>query len=196
MPGATEAERGRIERDLRAVDRKLDGMYDALADGLRTPGLLAKIEGLERQKAELEAKLDAPGPSPVRLHPNLADLYRQKVSELSQALSDPTIRDEAIAILRSLIEEVRLGFGQDGWTAELQGEITQLVSLGMQNHKAPRPGLRAEALCSAKVVAGQDLNLRPSGYEPDGRRPARQFGWRAEWTGLARRKERQCSWLG
>jgi hypothetical protein len=42
---------------------------------------------------------------------------------------------------------------------ELLGEITSLVALGMQNKKAPRPGLRAEALCSAKVVAG-------GGFEP------------------------------
>ena len=153
------AERGRIERDLRGVIRKLDGMYDAVADGLRTPGLLAKIEALERQNAELETQLEAPAPSPVRLHPNLADLYRQKTAALCEALADPAIRDEAIAILRGLIEEVRVDFGPDGWTAELQGEIVALVDLGMQNDKAPRPGLRAEALCSAKVVAGV-------GFEP------------------------------
>ena len=151
---AAAVERGRIERDLRAVSRKLEGMYDAVADGLRTPGLLAKIEGLEGQKAELETQLKAPAPSPVRLHPKLADLCRQKTAALCDALADPEIRDKAIAILRGLIEEVRLGFGPAGWNAELQGEITSLVSLGMQNDRAPRPGLRDEALCSAKVVAG------------------------------------------
>jgi site-specific DNA recombinase len=96
------------------------------------------------------------------LHPNLADLYRQKTAALCEALADPAIRDEAIAILRGLIEEVRLGFGPDGWTAELQGEITSLVALGMQNGKAPRPGLRAEALSSATVVAGAGFGQEPT----------------------------------
>ena len=148
------AERGRLEKELRAVTTKLEGIYDAVADGLRTPGLLAKIEALEEQKPVLEARLDTPPPSPVRLHPNLAELYRQKVASLRESLADPLIRDEAIDLLRGLIDQVRLGHGEDGWSAELQGEIASLVSLGMENEKAPRPGLRAEALCSAKVVAG------------------------------------------
>jgi hypothetical protein len=156
--------RGRIERDLRVVSRTLEGMYDAVADGLRTPGLLAKIEDLERRKAELEMQFEAPAPSPVQLHPNLADLYRQKTTALCEARTDPLIRDEAITILRSLIEEVRLDSGPDGWTAELKGEITSLVALGTQRYKAPQPGLRTEALCSAKVVAGAGFGQDPTDW--------------------------------
>ncbi len=147
-------ERGRMETELRAVTAKLEGIYDAVADGLRTPGLLAKIEALEIRQAELEARLEAPAPSPVRLHPNLAELYRKKAAALFESLAGLLIRDEAIDLLRGLIDQVQLSFGEEGWAAELQGEINSLVALGMQNEKAPRPGLRAEALCSAKVVAG------------------------------------------
>ena len=74
---AAAAERGQGERRLGTLTAKLDGLYDAVADGLRTPGLLEKIEGLEAEKVELETRLDAPAPSPVRLHPNLADLYQE-----------------------------------------------------------------------------------------------------------------------
>jgi hypothetical protein len=66
---------------------------------------------------------------------------------LRESLADPLIRDEAIDLLRGLIDEVRLSIGEDGWSAELQGEITSLVTLGLQDDKAPRPGLRVEALC-------------------------------------------------
>ena len=90
----------------------------------------------------------------MRLHPNLAELYREKAAALCESLADPLIRDEAIDLLRDLIDLLRLGHGEDGWAAELQGEITSLVALGMPDGKAPRPGLRAKALCSAKVVAG------------------------------------------
>ncbi len=155
----TAAERTRLEKELRTVTAKLEGLYDAIADGLRTPGLLAKIEGLEQKKTELEAGLEAPPLSPVRLHPNLAELYRQRVAALGEALADPLIRDEAITILRGLIDEVRLGHGENGWSAGLEGEITALVGLGLSNDKAPRSGLPAEALRSAKVVAG-------AGFEP------------------------------
>jgi hypothetical protein len=33
----------------------------------------------------------------VRLHPNLAQVYRGKVERLHVALADPAIRDEALA---------------------------------------------------------------------------------------------------
>ena len=154
-----EASRGRQQRELATVAAKLDGLFDAIADGLRSPGLLAKVEALEAEKARLEAALAEPAPSPVRLHPNLSELYREKVTRLRECLADPAIRDEAIGILRGLIEQVVARHGPDGWEIEVQGEIAALVSLGLAKEKAPRPGLRAEALCSAKLVAGV-------GFEP------------------------------
>ena len=154
-----EAARARQQRELATVATKLDGLFDAIADGLRTPGLLAKIEALEAEKARLEAALAEPAPSPVRLHPNLAELYREKVTRLRECLADPAIRDEAIGILRGLIEQVVARHGPDGWEIEVQGEIAALVSLGLAKEKAPRPGLQAGALCSVKVVAGV-------GFEP------------------------------
>ncbi len=65
---------------------------------------MAKLEALEAEKAELETRLVAPTPSPVRLHPNLAELYREKVATLGEALKDPGICIEAIELLRSLIQ--------------------------------------------------------------------------------------------
>ena len=76
--------RRELERDLVRVTRKLRGLYDAIADGLRTPGLLAQLEELEAQKAKLDAQLAAPAPEPVRLHPNLSALYKRKVEALSK----------------------------------------------------------------------------------------------------------------
>jgi hypothetical protein len=45
--------------------------------------------------------------TPVRLHPNLAQIYRQKVEQLQRALEDSEIRDEAVHILRGLISTSR-----------------------------------------------------------------------------------------
>ena len=156
-----EAARGRLQRQLDTVGRKLEGFYDAVGDGLRTPGLLGKIQSLEADKSQLEAELAAPAPSPVRLHPNLAEVYRSQVVALRRSLADPLIHDEALTILRGLIDHVALAHGPDGWQIDLQGEITTLVGLGLAKDKAPRPGLQGGALCSVKVVAGarNHLNL-------------------------------------
>ena len=45
-----EAARGRLQRQLDTVGRKLEGFYDAIGDGLRTPGLLGKIQSLEARQ--------------------------------------------------------------------------------------------------------------------------------------------------
>jgi len=48
------AERATAEAEKTQVLRRLNGLYDAIADGLRTPGLKDKLEELEARKAELE----------------------------------------------------------------------------------------------------------------------------------------------
>jgi hypothetical protein len=101
-----EVERARLQREHGRVAAKLDGLYDAIAEGLRTDGLLERIKGMEAEKDRLAAALDRPAPSPVRLHPNLAEVYRAKVADLHRALEDPAIRDEALGILRGLVERM------------------------------------------------------------------------------------------
>ena len=101
-----EAERARRGRELTALTTKIEGLYDAVAEGFRSPGLLAKLEGLEAEKHALEQALAEPPPPPVRLHPNLAELYRAKVVALREALAHPEIRDEALGLLRGLITRV------------------------------------------------------------------------------------------
>jgi site-specific DNA recombinase len=65
------------EAELVERQRKLQGLYDAIADGLRTPGLLAQLEALEAEVVgRLQTAASAPRPSAVRLHPRLADDYR------------------------------------------------------------------------------------------------------------------------
>ncbi len=148
------AERARQERELKAVSAKLEGLYDAIAEGFRSPGLLGKVEGLEADKQALERALAGPPPSPVRLHPNLAELYRTKVAQLRESLANPNIRDEAIGILRGLVTRVVLKPDQDGWHVDVQGEAAALVALGLNANKAQGQTLDPADVSSAKVVAG------------------------------------------
>ena len=138
----------------------MEGLYDAIADGLRTIGLKDRLETLEARQAELDLTLASPAPTPVRLHPNLSEIYRQKVAELAATLADPAIRSAALEIVRSLITRVTVRDGLDGLTLELEGALTAMIGLA-QNDKSPlRSGL--DGLCvdsSVKVVAG-------TGFEP------------------------------
>ncbi len=94
------------------------------------------------------AKLSEATPSPVRLQPNLSELYRSKVSDLAQVLSDPSIRTGALEIIRGLIERVTIQHDRDGVQIELEGALTAMIGL-VQNDKS-----RLAAAGSVKVVAG------------------------------------------
>jgi len=118
------------------VNRKLRGLIEAIAEGLRGPGLQAKLDEFEQRKAMLEAKLAAALPPAPRLHPNLAEVYRRKVADLQTALADPATQTEALEILRGLIERVVLYPVQKGFEIELIGEIAAMVDLGAQGKAA------------------------------------------------------------
>jgi len=60
-----------------------------IADGMRTAGLQSKLEGLEARLAQPDVELAVPAPSPIRLHPNLSELYRRKTGEFAATLADP-----------------------------------------------------------------------------------------------------------
>jgi DNA invertase Pin-like site-specific DNA recombinase len=150
-------------RELADVKRKLDGLIDAIADGLRAPGLQQRLDELEARRIEIEQGLAAEPTSPVRLHPNLAQVYRRQVERLQHALNDPEIRDEALQILRGLIEHVSIRPAENGLEIEIVGEIAKMIELGIGN-KAKQPILDETMSRSVKVVAGvgfvQERTLR------------------------------------
>jgi site-specific DNA recombinase len=148
------------EQELAKVTRQLDGLYDAIADGLRTAGLKEKLEDLEARKQELAAELAAQPAAPPLLHPNLAELYRRKVEALHQTLRDPVTRDEALGLIRGLIEQVIVHPSADGPELELVGEIASMVALAQaQAPGSGGPDVLGAYRSSVKVVAGR-------GFEP------------------------------
>ncbi|MDZ7909189.1 MAG: hypothetical protein U5N10_13855 [Gemmobacter sp.] len=150
--------RTRLEAERAQAKRRLDGLYDAIADGLRTPGLKGKLEELEARIAEFDRALAAPAPTAVRLHPNLSEAYRRKVSELSALLRDPETAVPALEAIRGLIERVSVHETTEGVRIELEGAITALIGLA-QGGTAKSPLESGLDVGSVKVVAG-------AGFEP------------------------------
>jgi site-specific DNA recombinase len=145
-----ELQRSTAVTELASVSRKLEGLVEAIADGLRAPGLQRRLDELETRKVALEANLAASPPASVRLHPNLAQLYREKVAQLHLALADPATRAEALELTRKLIQRVEVHPAERGFRIDLVGEIANMVQLS-----AGAESLRSEAeRSSVKVVAG------------------------------------------
>jgi site-specific DNA recombinase len=142
------------KRELAEVTRKLNGLIDAIAEGLRAPGLQKRLEEFELRRAQLEQEIASTSTPPVRLHPNLATVYRRKVERLQHVLSDLDIRDEAIQVLRGLIESVCITPSETGFDVEIVGEIAKMIELGMAEGKKKGPILDERTTRSVKVVAG------------------------------------------
>lgn len=148
-------------KELAVIERKLDGLYDAIADGLRTEGLKSKLQDLEQRKADLEAGLAEGTAPPPLLHPNLAQLYAKQVSNLSDALQQEDLRTDALDLLRNLIDRVETGpKAEDGSRPiELVGDITAMIEAGSSASDSKKPasggaGVLGAYASSAKVVAG------------------------------------------
>jgi site-specific DNA recombinase len=105
-----------------------------------------ELVALEARKQHLTAIVkQAPPPSP-RLHPKLADLYRQRVERLHEELNRAELRSEAAQALRALIEEVRLIPENGRLEIELLGDLAEILALGADGKKpatVSRDGLQA-----------------------------------------------------
>ncbi|WP_323041522.1 recombinase family protein [Gemmobacter sp.] len=152
------ARRARLEAERAQAKRRLDGLYEAIADGLRTPGLKGKLEELEARISEIDTALAVPTPTAVRLHPNLSEAYRRKVSELSDLLRDPETAVPALEAIRGLIARVKVHETAEGVRIELEGVITALIGLA-QGGTAKSPLESGLDVRSVEVVAGARSNL-------------------------------------
>ena len=158
--GTQSADRARLASERATLGRKLEGLYDAISEGLRTPGLKDRLETMEARRAELDAILAAPVPSPVRLHPNLAEIYRRKVADLAATLADPEIGTSALEAIRGLITRVTVFDGPDGISLQLEGALTAMLDLAQNDKSPPGAGLMSMPLIvRRKWLRGQDLRF-------------------------------------
>jgi site-specific DNA recombinase len=110
----------------------------------------------------LAKELAALKEEPVRLHPNLAALYRRKVATLHDLLESDATRTEAVEIIRSLVDQVTFRLtADDALEIELVGDLARMVHLAQNSSEnSPIAGaVHEEFACSVKVVAGV-------GFEP------------------------------
>jgi len=146
----TDAEHSR--KRITKVEQQIGNIVEAVANGRSSNTLLDKLDALEAEKIQLFKDRSTPEPTPVRLHPNLADLYTRKVDNLRECLCDEGTRPEAIGIVRSLVEEIRLHPIDGELHIELKGDLATL--LGFASSKEKRPGSNNDPSRTEWLVAG------------------------------------------
>jgi site-specific DNA recombinase len=167
LQAAAGAEREAREADLERVRRQIERLVDALADGtMSAAAVKGRLNDLEQRRLALEAELaNSPAPAP-RLHPELAEIYREKVAGLAEVLArdDTTAAREAIrALVEAIVLVPEAGRLRVEVRVEVRGELAAILALsnagaGRRGGRPSEAEMRDLAL-QVKLVAGR-------GFEP------------------------------
>ena len=152
---AVSGEGAKVRSELNRISSQIERLIDAVADGDVTgASIRARLEALEKRKAELAAELSTPAPTRPRLHPNLAEVYRQEIVSLADALD----AEDAIGardMVRGLIDSITINApepeGDAGRRVELRGKLAAMLALGR--------GVSGVLAVQMEMVAG-------TGFEP------------------------------
>jgi len=155
--------RSAMRRELERVDRQIKRLVDAILDGADATSINAKLKALETEQARLKSELALSSDEQPLLHPNLASIYRARVEALSDLVrSDADL--EAIELLRSIIEEVRVIPNDGGeYRLEVRGELGGILALSQGAKNSAETA--AERALQIKVVAGVHIERNPTNKE-------------------------------
>jgi len=101
-----------VERDeLPRIERELDKLMKLIlaSDDIdASKRVMKQMKELETRKEDLEKALAEAVEPPPLLHPNMAEIYRQRVTALYENLRDEDGKVEAAAVFRTLVNEAML----------------------------------------------------------------------------------------
>ncbi len=117
-----------------------------------------EMKALDGRRKELEAQLKTADEPPALLHPEMARIYRTKVTELAEALQQPESRLEATEALRGLVDAIVLTPAANGKELgiELRGNLAAMLGAAVQRK---RPSESDDLSLQVTLVAG-------GGFEP------------------------------
>jgi len=154
---AESASLDQARSELATIDRKLRKIVEAITEGASARSLKDELLTLEARKEELERDLaSAKDPEPL-IHPNLAEVYRQKVADLHEALHEEKDKAEAFDLIRSIVEEVTFTPENGELRLNLRGELAGILNLCSEKQK-PASEIRSGSE-QIKMVAGARYHL-------------------------------------
>ena len=80
------------EREIERIEVRRKKLIEMVMDGVAPSEVKDELNANAARREELKAKLAAADEPPPLLHPEMAGLYRTKVTELAQALQEPDSR--------------------------------------------------------------------------------------------------------
>ncbi len=154
---ATTSELASNKKRLANVARQIDRIVDHIVNGTDTKSITSKLVDLEAEKESLEAEVSQSEDSTtvIPIH-NIGQVYRAKIRQLTDGLSDPAIKLQAIEAIQGLIDHIKVTPTNTGFDVELHGELGAIMEMVDQNDRRPAVETAGRSL---SVVAGV-------GFEP------------------------------
>ena len=109
--------------ELKKIDRELEKLVDAICDGVPAAKVKDRMWEFENRKSELEERVANTKEEQVLVHPNMAKIYRDQVTQLREAITDESRRAEAVDLIRTLVDKITLT------PTEIDGKKTLAVDL-------------------------------------------------------------------
>ncbi len=144
------------EREIERIEVRRKKLIEMVMNGVPPAEVKDEMIANAARREELKAKLAAADAPPPLLHPEMAGLYRQKVTALAQALEQPETRTEASEALRGLIDAIVLTPDQGELQIELKGNLAAMLGAAQNAKRSPEKG---DLSLQVQMVAG-------GGFEP------------------------------
>ena len=122
-----------------------------------------ELKSLEARKRDHERQIrSANVDRNIEAHPNMAELYAKKVTELRSLLTDETTRPQAMDIVRSMIDRIEIHTGAERGKPDviLVGALAQILAFTQQNKTAATNGSDGRVFMVAGVGFVQDPTIQ------------------------------------
>ncbi len=166
-----EVNRLRIERsadlegwksELERTDRELAKLLSALKAGGPIQAIVDDMKKLEARKAELSERLANADEPPPLLHPNMAQIYQDRIGQLYENLQHEDEQAQAAEVFRTQVDQVTLIPEKGELAIILRGDLGAILrfAAGKKN-----PDFLAEAEALYNLLSQGSL-VAGTGFEP------------------------------
>jgi site-specific DNA recombinase len=146
------------EREIERIEARRKKLVESIMDGVPASEVRDELKVNALRREALQAKVAAADEPPPLLHPEMARIYRTKVTELARALQQPESRVEATEALRGLVDAIVLTPAANGKELgiELRGNLAAMLGATVQRK---RPSGSDDLSLQVTLVAGARNHL-------------------------------------
>jgi hypothetical protein len=133
------AELTAAEREIERIEERRKKLVQSIINGVPASEVKDELKANALRREALQAKLASADEPPPLLHPEMARIYRTKVTELATALQQPESRVEATEALRGLVDATVLTPAATGKELgiELKGNLAAMLGATVQRKRPP-----------------------------------------------------------